>query len=163
MRPLGVTLISLFMIAIGTVMFVSGLSLLISKDVTYPIFAEEYGRFLNQSMNISGVPYEISEEFLSKLYDIAAYIGIFFGAIYTVTGLGLFTLKEWGRIAAVVIAGFNVLYGIFLAFVQPVAVTEILLNLLVIWYLMRSDIRDRFTRKMSIEDRILGNQGNQNP
>ncbi len=153
MRPLGVTILALLMLVGGVVFFASGLSLIISKDVAYPIFVEEYGRMLNESMNISGIK---ADEIIPVLYDTASYIAVLFGSLYILIGMGLFFLKEWARIGAVLISGFNVLYGIFLAFVLPSALVDILLNLLVIWYLMKPDIREKFTRKMSIEERILG-------
>ncbi len=154
MRPLGVTVLALLMLAVGSVFLLSGVSLVVSKDVAYPIFIEEYGRILNESMNLSGVP---ADETISTVYDVASYTAILFGTLYVIAGWGLFFLKEWGRIGAILLSGFNVLYGIFLAFVLPSAVIDIILNLLVIWYLMKPEIRERFTRKMSIEERILGN------
>ncbi len=154
MRPLGVTVLALLMLVGGTIFFLSGLSLVVSKDVAYPIFVEEYGKMLNESM--MGIPAEDMEEVISTMYDTAAYIAIVFGLLYIAAGWGLFSLKEWGRIATILLSGFNVLYGIFLAFVLPYVVVGIILNLLIIWYLMKPDIRERFTRKMSIEERILG-------
>ncbi len=123
--------------------------------MTYPIFVDEYGKFLNET-SIYEIP--MDEETLKTIYDLASYSALLFGAVYTVTGFGLFMLKEWGRILAVIISGFNVVYSIFLFFVQPAAIAEILLHLLIIWYLMKPDVRENFTRKISIEERILGNQ-----
>jgi len=155
MRPLGVTVISVIMLIGGILFFISGLSLMFSKDVAYPIFSEEYKVLLNQSMY--GMA-NVTEELLKEIYDTLIYVAIFFGAVYAVVGFGLFTMREWGRIATVILAGFNVLYGIFLMLIQPLAAVSIVLNLLVIWYLMRPEVRDKFTRKISIEDRVLGNQ-----
>ncbi len=157
MRPLGVTILSLIMLIGGTLFLASGLSLMVSRDVAYPIFVEEYGRLLNQSMGMSRM-INISEELVSEIYDTVTYVAIFFGVIYVAVGLGLFMMKEWGRIGTVILAGFNVLYGIFLAFIQPLTAIAVILNLLVIWYLMRPEIREEFTRKISIEERVLGNQ-----
>lgn len=155
MRPLGVTILSLIMLVGGITFFASGLSLIFSKEIAYPIFKEEYSMLINQSFY--GV--NISEEEFLQVYDAVSYIVIFFGAVYALMGLGLFMMKEWARIGTVVLAGFNVLYGIFLVFIQPIGALPIILNLIVIWYLMRPEIRDRFARKLSIEDRILGNHG----
>ncbi len=160
MRPLGVTALALLMLAGGSVFFLSGVSLIVSKDISYPMFVEEYGKILNESMNVSGLPVD---EMLSSLYDTASYMAVMFGFLYIAVGWGLFFLKEWGRIGAILLSGFNVLYGIFLAFILPTAVVDIALNLLVIWYLMKPDVRERFTRKMSIEERILGDLGDHNP
>lgn len=155
MRPLGVTVLSVIMLIGGTLFFASGLSLMFSKDTAYPIFSEEYKVLLNQSMY--GMV-NITEELLTEIYDTVVYVAIFFGAVYAVVGFGLFTMREWGRIGTVILAGFNVLYGIFLMFIQPLAAVSIVLNLVIIWYLMRPEIREKFTRKISIEDRVLGNQ-----
>jgi len=154
MRPLGVTILSLIMLVGGVTFFASGLSLMFSKEIAYPLFKEEYSMLLNQSFY--GV--NISEETFLQIYDAVAYIAVFFGIIYALMGLGLFMMREWGRIGTVILAGFNVLYGIFLVFIQPIGALPALLNIIIIWYLMRPDVRDRFRRKLSIEDRILGNQ-----
>jgi len=81
-----------------------------------------------------------------------------YGIVYLLAGFGLFTLKEWGRILTVLIAGFNVVYSIFLVFIQPLIAVEIAINILVIWYLMKPEIREKFSRKITIEERILGDQ-----
>lgn len=154
MRPLGITLLSLTMLIGGVIFFASGLSLIFSKEIAYSIFKEEYSMLLNKSFY--GI--NISEEEFLQIYDAVSYIAVLFGATYALMGLGLFVMREWARIGTIILAGFNVLYGIFLVFIQPIGALPVILNLIIIWYLMRPDIRDRFTRKLSIEDRILGNR-----
>ncbi|WP_202318508.1 DUF7144 family membrane protein [Archaeoglobus neptunius] len=158
MRPLGVTVLSLLLLVGGSVLFIAGVSLVASMDTAFPTFVQEYSKFLNESANVTGLQTGMSEDMMLKLYETASYIAIVMGAIYITAGFGLFTLREWGRVLTVLISGFNVIYSIFLAFIQPMAIVDIALNLVVIWYLMRPDVREKFTRKISIEERILGNQ-----
>ena len=154
MRPPGVTILSIVLLAIGSLALVTGVVLISTKEESYPVFVEEYGKLVNQSFgNIT-----ISEEDLKTIYEMASYIAALFGFVYLITGFGLFTLKEWGRILAVLVAGFNVIYSIFLFFVQPLAGVEIAVNLFIIWYLMKPDVREKFSRKITIEERILGDQ-----
>ncbi|WP_456328729.1 DUF7144 family membrane protein [Archaeoglobus sp.] len=154
MRPLGVTVLSFILLAIGSLSLITGVALISTKEESYPIFAEEYEKLLNQSFsNIS-----ITGEDLKTVYEMASYMAALYGIVYLLAGFGLFTLKEWGRILTVLIAGFNVVYSIFLVFIQPLIAVEIAINILVIWYLMKPEIREKFSRKITIEERILGDQ-----
>ncbi len=154
MRPLGVIVLSIVLLAIGSFAFVTGVVLIFTKEESYPIFVEEYGKYLNQSFgNITA-----AKEDIEIVYEMASYVAALFGFIYLLAGFGLFTLKEWGRILAVFVAGFNVLCSIFLFFVQLLAAFEIAFNLVIIWYLMRPDVREKFSKKITIEERILGDQ-----
>ncbi len=65
-------------------------------------------------------------------------------------------LKEWGRILAIVLCGINVVYFVFVSFVNVKAVIYAIVNLIVIWYLMK---RGDVFKEKSIEERIL----DQNP
>ncbi len=154
MCPLGVTVLSIVFLLIGSFAFVTGVVLISTKEESYSVFVEEYGKYLNQSFgNIT-----TTKENIEMTYEMVSYVAALFGFVYLLAGFGLFTLKEWGRILAVLIAGFNVVYSIFLFFVQPLAAFEIAVNLLIIWYLMKQDVREKFSRKITIEERILGDQ-----
>uniref|UniRef100_A0A7C3VBM3 DUF7144 domain-containing protein n=1 Tax=Archaeoglobus fulgidus TaxID=2234 RepID=A0A7C3VBM3_ARCFL len=154
MRPLGVTVLSIFLLVTGFLSLITGVFLISTKEESYPVFVEEYGKFINQSFG--NIP--LSNEDLERIYEVASYMAVFLGSVYLMAGYGLLTLREWGRILTVLIAGFNVLYGIFLFFLQPLVAFEIAINLLIIWYLMKPEVREKFSRKITIEERILGNQ-----
>ncbi|AAB91156.1 MULTISPECIES: DUF2127 domain-containing protein [Archaeoglobus] len=154
MRPLGVTILAIVLLAIGSLAVVTGTILLSTKEESYPVFVEEYGKLLNQSLG--NMP--VSEEDLKTVYEMASYMAVTFGIVYLLAGFGLLTLKEWGRILTILIAGVNFVYSIFLFFIQPLAAVEIAINLLIIWYLMKPEVREKFSRKISIEERILGDQ-----
>ncbi len=151
MRPKGVSLLAFFMLAIGILTFASGLSLLVTKDVAFPIFVKEYGEILNETMLV-----QVDEQMLEMVYNAIAYMAIGFGAAYAVTGWGLLNMYGWSRIVAIILAGMNVVYGLFMVFADPVMIVEVLINLVIIWYLMRSDIKEKFGKKVSIEERVLG-------
>ncbi len=152
-RPLGVSIVAFFMLALGILSFASGVSLLATKNIAFEMFMKEYGYVINQTFNVDVA---INEELLSTLYDFVAYAAIVFGVLYTVTGWGLLNMHNWGRVAAVILCGFNIVYGLFVVFADPLIIAEIAVNAVVIWYLMRSDIREKFERRRSIEERILG-------
>ncbi len=154
MRPFGVTALAIVLLAIGSLAVVTGAILLSTKEESYPVFVEEYEKLLNQSLG--DMP--ISEEDLKSIYEMSAYMAASFGIVYLIAGFGLLTLREWGRILTILIAGFNVVYSIFLLFIQPVIAVEIAVNLVIIWYLMKPEVREKFSRKISIEERILGDQ-----
>ena len=149
MRPRGVSLLAFFMLAIGVMTFASGLSLLATKDVAFPVFVKEYGKILNETM-------PVDEQMLEMIYNAIAYIAIVFGAVYAVTGWGLLNMYGWSRIVAIILAGMNVVYGLFMVFADLLMIAEIAINVVIIWYLMRSDIKEKFGKRKSIEERVLG-------
>jgi len=135
---------------IGIIAVSSATFLIAYKNDAYPLFVEEYIKF------VSLYEINLNEEELELIYDVASYTALLLGVVYIISGYGLFTLREWGRILTVIIAGFNVLYSLFLFFVNPLAGLEVAVNVLIIWYLMRPEIKRNFGRKVSIEERILG-------
>ncbi len=143
MRPFGVTALAIVLLAIGSLAVVTGAILLSTKEESYPVFVEEYEKLLNQSLG--DMP--ISEEDLKSIYEMSAYMAASFGIVYLIAGFGLLTLREWGRILTILIAGFNVVYSIFLLFIQPVIAVEIAVNLVIIWYLMKPEVREKFLQK----------------
>jgi uncharacterized membrane protein (DUF2068 family) len=155
MRPFGVTVLSVFLIAVGMLSIVGGTSLILTHEQVAPIILKEYGDFLNETME--GAPVPLTEDVLKSMLFALSVLVIVLGMIYFAIGLGLWWLKNWARIAAVFLSGLNVVYGLFVVFINPFALIEIIINVLIIWYLMRKDVREAFGRKLSIEERVLGN------
>ena len=160
MRPLGVTLLSVFMIAGGILLLLSGVSMMAMKEILLPLFSEEYrlmiNQTFNQSLNQTIFPLELQGEMLETFYSAVAAIAITLGIIYTITGLGLWSLKEWARIMTVILCGLSVLYSLIGIFFDPLLLVQLAVNLLIIWYMMRRDVREAFGKRTSIEERILG-------
>ncbi len=150
-RPRGVTIIGFFALLFGFFLLVSGVSLITTKSLTLQIFMKEYKQIVAQ-LNATG----IGENMIAQLYDAVAYAAIIVGVIYAIVGMGLLSMQSWARIVAVILAGINVVYSLFVVFLDPLAIVSIVINVLIIWYLMRPDVRESFGKKMSIEERILG-------
>ena len=158
MRPLGVVVIAVFMFVVGIISVVGGIFLFAMKSVLAKFLIEEYSDAIREMLNQSGIVLEVNKEILEGIILTSSYLAIFIGSAYLIAGFGLWKLKEWGRIATIIISGINVVYGLFIVFIDPLASFEIALNVVIIWYLMRRNVRERFVRKISIEERILGDQ-----
>ncbi len=173
MRPPGVTVIALVMIFSGLFLLISGISMITMKDLTFPVFVEEYRLVLNQTINSSSfltnqsmlenqTLFPVTKGDVELLYMLIAYVAIAAGSIYAVTGAGLWLLKEWARIVAVMLSGIAMIYSFLAVFFDPVLIVQLVLNLLVIWYLMKRDVREAFRGEhLSIEERILGKDWNE--
>ena len=156
MRPLGVTVIAVLMFVIGFSTLIGGVYLLIAKEFVIENMFKYYGPMLNETFSKMGIA-KIEKSMLMKALSGLAFLSIVLGGIYTATGYGLWTLKEWSRILAIIICGINTIHGIFMSFMDLSAIIYVIINLLIIWYLMRRDIKESFRAK-SIEERILGDQ-----
>ncbi|MEM0331830.1 MAG: hypothetical protein QXM06_02040 [Archaeoglobaceae archaeon] len=149
MRPVGVTLTGLFMFLIGFFGLLSGLSLIL---IDYSLEeAKEISEMLNESFGI-----EFNMDDFKNFYTTFGYFLAFSGFIYLLAGWGLFKLREWGRILTILVCGLNAAYGFFASLVFPLIFFDVALNLVIIWYLMKIDVKKAFATKKSIEERILG-------
>ncbi|MEM2869974.1 MAG: hypothetical protein QW379_06105 [Thermoplasmata archaeon] len=63
------------------------------------------------------------------------YITIIFGVIYLLVGIGLFTLKKWARILAIIFAIIGLLN-------LPIGT---IISIIILWYLFRADVKAAFT------------------
>lgn len=149
MRPIGVALIGIFILLIGFFGLLSGLSLILTEYSLEEL--EEISEMLNKSFG-----FDVEKEDLKTFYTAFGYFLAFFGFIYLLAGWGLLKLKEWGRILTVLICSLNAAYGLFVSLLFPLALFDVALNLLIIWYLMKGDVRKMFKAKKSIEEMILG-------
>ncbi len=149
MRPAGVTLIGIFMFLIGFFGLLSGLSLIITEYSSEEI--KEISEILNESFGV-----DVKMEDLKNFYTTFGYFLALFGFIYLLAGWGLFKLKEWGRILTILVCSLNAAYGFFVSLVFPLIFFDVALNLLIIWYLMKIDVKKAFATKKSIEERVLG-------
>ncbi|MET1124543.1 MAG: hypothetical protein ABWW66_04670 [Archaeoglobaceae archaeon] len=150
MRPLGVSLVAIFMLFVGAVGVFLGLSMFAARDEGIEIFKQEYEE-LAKDFGVN-----IPEGELEFLYDAASISMLTFGFLYFAAGWGLLNMREWGRILAVLLCGLNALYGMMMTFLSPIFAIEIAVNVLVIWYLMK--VRELFAKRVSIEERILSEE-----
>lgn len=104
--------------------------------------------------------YEIPSEIFEEVYYVVSLVVLALGFVFLINAIGLFMLKNWARILAMALFAFQTLYSALLLPYDPLAVVNFAIGILVIWYLLRKDVKEKFSRKsLSIEERILG----QNP
>ncbi|MEM1579190.1 MAG: hypothetical protein QXN34_05435 [Archaeoglobaceae archaeon] len=158
MPPLGVLFIAVFMIFIALIGILSGSSMMLFKEEVYPVLEEEFKNVLyslNVTFDISNL--ENLGDIFSKLYDAIAIGTILIGMLYLIGAIGLLMLKNWARILTMVLFGFEILYSLFTIQYDLFALFTLVLSILVIVYLMQRNVGEKFgRRKISIEDRILG-------
>lgn len=145
------TVLSLLFIILGIFSLVGGAGMLVVlKDFKsiYPMIKEQ----------IKELDESITPEIFESVLRVTSILMIISGIVSIIIGWGLWNLFNWARIGAIVFSGFGVLSGLISAFAQPYFAFEIVINLLIIWYLMRADVLQAFgmKRKRSIEEEILG-------
>ncbi|MEM4728252.1 MAG: hypothetical protein QXH42_00620 [Thermoplasmata archaeon] len=67
--------------------------------------------------------------------SVCVYITVVFGIIYLLVGVGLFTLKKWARILAIIFAIIGLLN-------LPIGT---IISIIILWYLFRADVKAAFT------------------
>ncbi|MDI9611018.1 MAG: hypothetical protein QXQ38_02725 [Archaeoglobaceae archaeon] len=149
MRPLGVLLICILLLFNAIITIFSGLLMVLFKEELYQMFQKEF-EALSKG-------YEIPLELLKETYDIVLVLVLLIGVLFLVNAIGLFALKNWARVLAIALFGFQILYSALILPYDPLAVINIAIGALVIWYLLRKEVKEKFSRKsLSIEERILG-------
>lgn len=123
--------------------------MLLFKEETYESIQKEF----EQIAKIYGFSTEVIEE----NYYIISISLVLVGVIFLITAIGIFMLKNWARILAIILFCFQMLYSAILFYYDPLALIYIAISILVIWYLLRADVTEIFKGdRMSIEERILG-------
>ena len=150
-KPLGVIIISILMFFIGSLSLIGGIYIYLAKDIIVKVMLENYSDVLNEAFGV-----KVNESIVKSTLNFVSTFSLIFGVLYLSAGFGLWMLKEWGRILAIVLCGINVVYFVFVSFVNVKAVIYAIVNLIVIWYLMK---RGDVFKEKSIEERIL----DQNP
>jgi len=145
MKPIGITILSIFLLVIGTLVFVAGVILVAFSTtiVMTPRTAEEIARNLGQ---LPGVPFGIHgmiapAEFLVFTGALIVTIGI----IMAVIGWGLWIGANWARWIAIIYFGLsalsslsNVLQGRF------GTVISLVINGLIVYYLFLPPVKRFF-------------------
>lgn len=149
MRPAGVTILSLLFVFFGLFWMIGGIFMIESIE-------EIKSMYYIVEKQISELNESITPEMFETVLKVTSTVMIVSGAISTLIGIGLWKMQNWARIGAILFSGLIAISGLISAFVQPFFVLEVLLSLVVIWYLMRRDIMDAFNENRSIEERVLG-------
>lgn len=72
---------------------------------------------------------------------LGALFFFLFAALYVAVGVGLLKLKEWARIAAVVLAGLSLLFGLLgLVHFHPFALVRLAIAGSILWYLLQPHV-----------------------
>ncbi len=127
-RPLGVTIISALTVLLGLWTFCAGL-------VSFGWFGV---RFLGAIFGVSG-PLGLG---ISSLFNVIL------GIVMILVGWGLWRMKSWARLGAIVVLGVKVLFAIF-ALIGPANFDFIgtVISLIILVYLLMPNIRLAFVKK----------------
>jgi len=145
---LGVILIAVFLLLLALVCLLGGITMLFFEEEIRPLIQSEFER-------ISAI-YGVSGNFLEEIYDTVVFSLVLVGLVYLFCSIGLLMLKNWARFLAIFLFAFQMLYSTLLFLYDPFAIIYIIIGVLAIWYLLRKDVLEAFSRKASIEERILG-------
>jgi hypothetical protein len=107
---------------------------------------------------IMAIGFSVFGAFVNRFGPIVAGLGVIGGLVFlgigaavAIIGYGLFQLREWARITAIVFAGIGLVLA-FLSFLHPFGfglmgrLFRLGVNALIIWYLIQPQIRGRFSK-----------------
>ncbi|MBS7249897.1 MAG: hypothetical protein KIH08_04795 [Candidatus Freyarchaeota archaeon] len=117
-RPTGVTILAILMILYGILTLVGGFLIGIAGAVPF--------------IGIS----------------VTVFIYVIWGIIYIIGGLGLFSLRDWARILAIIINVLGLIGGIILTITivsALIGIPMIIISIIIIWYLTKEDVKAYFT------------------
>ncbi|MEM4473061.1 MAG: hypothetical protein QXR27_05205 [Archaeoglobaceae archaeon] len=153
MRPLGILLLTIFLLLEGIAGIFMGVGMLLAKEEIYGLLKTEFERFLIE-FNATNF---ISENLFETIYNFTSVATILIGFVYLLIAFGVFMLKNWARIFAIAILAFQFIYSLFLIYFDLLSILGALLSAGFMVYLLRRDVREKFQgKKMTIEERILG-------
>ena len=136
-RPVGVTIISIFQLFIATILLVLAVASVLGMGFL--------GTFLGDSREI-GAPGFV---FLAGAGVVVGVVVVFFAALFATLGYGMWNLREWARIATMVLAvlgalgaAFGLFWGLahFRVFVFSATAIRLGINLLILWYLNQQHV-----------------------
>jgi len=134
---IGIVVVAAFFLFMFAVSLFASVSVILFKEE----FIKELKRF--------EIPSDID---FNSVVTATFLMGTIYSVLCLMAGVGLLTLREWGRKIALLLSLFHIAYG-FLTFVLiPLSAVNLILGISILVYLNR--IRDEF--ELSIEERILG-------
>ncbi len=154
MRPIGVVLLVIFLILEGFVSILLGAGMILAKEDFYAVMKEEFGKIIGELNVTHIIDYE---EVFEIVYEATSFATIFIGIIYIIVAVGVFALKNWARSLAMLLLVFQFAYSLITIYVDPSSIVVLVISIGFLWYLLRKDVKEMFSRKKTtIEERILG-------
>ncbi len=121
-RPDGITLLSALFWVLAILAIISGLFMVGAKDALIEIIEEDSGT--SQSVI----------DFIDSIFIGVGVIMFILAIIYIVVGWGLWTLKSWARLAAIILAIISLISF-------PIGT---ILGIIILWYLFKPEIKAAF-------------------
>ena len=122
-RPTGVTILAVLEFIVGIIALLGGLGALVGSAAL---------GFAGRGM-------------LSGVFGIFGGVALIFGILALVVGWGMWTGREWAWIVGIVLAVLGLVSGVVqLAFFNASAILQILIDLLILYYLTRPHVKAFF-------------------
>ncbi|MCS7119368.1 MAG: hypothetical protein RMH75_04870 [Archaeoglobaceae archaeon] len=154
MRPLGLLLLTTFLLIQGIAGILTGFGMIFAKDEIYEDMKREFKKVLE---DLNATQLIDAEEIFSTIYEFTSLALISIGLLYIITASGILMLKKWARILSIFLLVLQFIYSLIMIYVDPLSIFGVLLSFFFIWYLLRRDVQEKFSgRKTSIEEKILG-------
>lgn len=125
-RPDGITLLSMLFWVLAILAIIGGIFMLGAKNAIIDIMEEE-GDVLQSVI-----------DFVDSILIVIGLIAFIIGILYLITGWGLWALKPWARIIAIVLA-------IISLFNFPVGT---IIGIIILWYLFKPEIKEVFQKQI---------------
>jgi len=141
-RPVGVTILAILDFIGAVFCILGGIGMIAGGGLMASIMSQQQAQGAGAGAG-----------FLAGLGALAAVVFLVLAAIYVLLGVGLWKLKNWARIITVVLTALGVistLFGLiglfahFVAFAFVVNVIVLAIEALIIWYLLRADVKAAF-------------------
>src|SRR5215467_5894700 len=122
-RPTGVTILAVLEFIVGIIALLGGLGALVGSAAL---------GFAGRGM-------------LSGVFGIFGGVALIFGILALIVGWGMWTGREWAWIVGIVLAVLGLVSGVVqLAFFNASAILQILIDLLILYYLTRPHVKAFF-------------------
>ena len=122
-RPDGITLLSALFWVLALLAIIGGIIMMVTSNAIIELIEEE-GK---------DVPHEVID-LLDSLFIGISIILIIIGVLYIIAGWGLWTMKSWARLVAIILAIISVLNF-------PIGT---ILGIIILWYLFKPEIKEAF-------------------
>ena len=139
MRPTGIVLIAIYHFLAAAFLVLIAITLAVGGTVLGAMFSAGYGNPLGGMGLFVGM--------------LGAAFTLCFAVVAALAGYGAWTLREWGRILCIILAGITVLLSLpgllfmglhFGFFLGGYRLIKLAINVLIIWYLVQPQIKSLF-------------------
>ncbi|MGB8771588.1 MAG: hypothetical protein WCC92_18395 [Candidatus Korobacteraceae bacterium] len=141
MRPTGIVLIAIYHFLAAAFLVFAAIALAVGGSVLGAMFAA------GKSIPLGGMGFFVGV--------VGAAFTLVFAVVAALAGYGVWTLREWGRILCIVLAGISLLFSLpgllfmglhFGFFLGGYRLIKLAINIAIIWYLIQPQIRSLFQR-----------------